>query len=100
MPQKMTEVALEDLIPYMDDGDVTEDWVKKYFRKVDTPAEETGEPHDSYYYVYTFFKDKYKDLSLICAEPFNKVTLFPYDKPFTDRGVIKTLMSIMKEDEE
>ena len=98
---KMKTVELTELIPYMDDRELTDDVLEELgFTKVDMTIEETGEDEDFYYYELELFpEDKYNDIALLSSDNNETkiIKLFPYDKPeFKTAGGVKTLLMGMQ----
>ena len=97
----MKTVELEELIPYMDERELTDEVLEELgFTKVDMTIEETGADEDFYYYELELFpNDINGDLTLL-SDDNNKtkvVKLFPYDKPeFKTAGGVKTLLMAMQ----
>jgi len=92
-------VAIEDLIPYMDERPLTDEVLEEigFERKV---WDECDEP--SYYYSLELFPDDdYNDLTLISGynNEAQEVVLFPYKKPVfkTAGGVTTVLMGLLGE---
>ena len=97
----MKTVELEELVPYMDERELTDEVLEELgFTRVDMTKEETGEDEDWYCYELDLFPDdNYNDLALL-SDDNNKtkvVRLFPYDKPeFKTAGGVKTLLMGMQ----
>jgi len=97
----MKTVELEELVPYMDERELTDEVLEELgFTRVDMTKEETGEDEDLYCYELDLFPDdNYNDLALL-SDDNNKtkvVKLFPYDKPeFKTAGGVKTLLMGMQ----
>mgnify|MGYP006865043850 CR=1 FL=1 len=94
-------VELEELVPYMDDRELTDEVLEELgFTRVDMTKEETGEDEDWYCYELDLFPDdNYNDLALLSYEnnETKVVKLFPYEKPeFKTAGGVKTLLMAMK----
>ena len=101
---KMKTVELTELIPYMDDRELTDEVLEELgFTKVDMTIEETGDDEDSYYYELNLFpEDKCSgDLALL-SDTNNEtkvVSLYPYENPgpeFKTAGGIKILLMAMQ----
>ena len=99
--EQLTTVELNELVPYADDRELTDEVLEELgFTKVDMTIEETGADEDFYYYELELFpNDINGDLTLL-SDDNNKtkvVMLYPYDKPqFKTAGGIKTLLMAMK----
>ncbi len=99
--EQLTTVELNELVPYADDRELTDEVLEELgFTKVDMTIEETGADEDFYYYELELFpNDINGDLTLL-SDTNNKtkvVMLYPYDKPqFKTAGGIKTLLMGMK----
>jgi len=97
----MKTVELEELVPYMDERELTDEVLEELgFTRVDMTKEETGEDEDWYCYELDLFPDdNHNDLALL-SDDNNKtkvVKLFPYDKPeFKTAGGVKTLLMGMQ----
>lgn len=98
--EQLTEtktVELTELIPYMDDRELTDDVLEELgFTRVDMIVEETGADEEFYYYELKLFPDdRYNDLTLLSSDnnETKTVRLFPYDKPeFKTAGGIKVAL--------
>ena len=99
--EQLTTVELNELVPYADDRELTDEVLEELgFKKIVMTSEETGNDEDFYYYELELFpEDKYNDLALL-SDDNNKtkvVKLFPYDKPeFKTAGGVKTLLMAMQ----
>lgn len=97
----MKTVELEELVPYMDERELTDEVLEELgFTRVDIPKEETGEDEDLYCYELDLFPDDiYNDLHLL-SDTNNEtkvVKLFPYEKPkFKTAGGVKTLLMVIQ----
>ena len=102
--EQLTEtkvVELTELIPYMDDRELTDEVLEELgFVRTEMSIEETDGDTDFYFYHLELFPDdKYNDLALISDDnnETKVVKLFPHDKPeFKTAGGIKTLLTGMK----
>ena len=98
---KMKTVELTEIMPYMDDRELTDEVLEELgFTKVDMTIEETGADEDFYYYELELFpNDINGDLALL-SDTNNKtkvVKLFPYEKPeFKTAGGVKTFLMVIK----
>ena len=98
--EQLTTVELNELVPYADDRELTDEVLEELgFNRVEMTMEETGAEDFYYYELELFPNDINGDLTLL-SDDNNKtkvVMLYPYEKPkFKTAGGIKTLLMAMK----
>tara|TARA_Y100000590_G_scaffold343020_1_gene391805 strand:+ start:75 stop:404 length:330 start_codon:yes stop_codon:yes gene_type:complete len=94
--EQLTTVELNELVPYADDRELTDEVLEELgFNRVEMTMEETGAEDFYYYELELFPNDINGDLTLL-SDDNNKtkvVMLYPYEKPeFKTAGGIKTLL--------
>tara|TARA_Y100000310_G_C20175902_1_gene575821 strand:- start:245 stop:571 length:327 start_codon:yes stop_codon:yes gene_type:complete len=99
--EQLTTVELNELVPYADDRELTDEVLEELgFKRIVITIEETGADEDIYYYELELFpEDKYNDIALLSSDNNETkiIKLFPYDKPqFKTAGGIKTLLMGMQ----
>mgnify|MGYP003129323027 FL=1 len=97
----MKTIELEELVPYMDERELTDEVLEELgFTKVDMTIEETGEDEDFYMYELNLFpNDTYNDLALLSSDNNETkiIKLFPYETTkFKTAGGVKTFLMVIK----
>ena len=96
---KINTVAIEDIIPYMNETRITEQsFIDGKFERVDVSAEESG---DESFHYYTYDFGTTYDPSLISAKNFTGVQLFneEYKTWYTEGELQMLFMLFLKEEE-
>lgn len=96
----MKTVALEDLVPFMDETPVTEQtFIDFEFERFDFKGEKEGEP-DYHYYTRALCTDSsgYISLCLDSSDDFSEVLLFDTEKSFKTVGELKMLLMLFLQD--
>ena len=96
---KINTVAIEDIIPYMNETPITEQsFIDCKFERVDVSAEESG---DESFHYYTYDFGTTYDPSLISAKNFTGVQLFneEYKTWYTEGELQMLFMLFLKEEE-
>ena len=97
---KINTVAIEDIIPYMNETPITEQsFIDCKFERVDVSAEESG---DESFHYYTYDFGTTYDPSLISAKNFTGVQLFneEYKTWYTEGELQMLFMLFLKEENE
>ncbi len=95
----MKTVALEDIVPFMDETPITEQtFIDFGFERCDVKGEKEGEP-DYHYYTHVLCNDSmgYISLCLDSSDDFNEALLFDTDRSFKTVGELKMLLMLFAE---